>query len=102
MKHGGVRNHLFMSQRTAWIFICCALCDMNSLASGHNGTTSFDDRVSDEQQLPRFALCLSGGSRTLQHTAARYTQLLASNPGTDVFVYLGLDQEVCWHDPTHE
>jgi hypothetical protein len=41
--------------------------------------------------LPRFALCISGGVRTLEHTAARYGALLRANPGTDVFLYLGLE-----------
>lgn len=44
--------------------------------------------------ISRFALCLSGGWRTLQYTSARLGEFLETNPGTDVFLVLGRDNKV--------
>ena len=41
--------------------------------------------------LPRFAVCVSGGARTLQFTVGRFTSLLDKNPDTDFFFVLGLE-----------
>jgi hypothetical protein len=46
--------------------------------------------------LPRFAVCVSGGARTLEHTVGRFASLLDRNPDTDFFFVLGLeDNRVC-------
>jgi hypothetical protein len=39
--------------------------------------------------LPRFALCLSGEVRTFAATAPRFRELVASNPVTDTFGFVG-------------
>lgn len=48
--------------------------------------------------LPRFAVCVSGGARTLEYTVGRLASLLGKNPDTDFFFVLGLeDNRVYWN-----
>jgi len=78
------------SRRIVWAYVLF----IGHVSIGVVGLPVNDTRgIESPQNLPRYALCLSGGSRTLQYTADRYIDLLRANPGTDVFVYLGLDNK---------